>query len=261
MAPRSIWKGSLGFGMVAIPVKLFSGTEEKAIHFNQIHRECGGRIQMPKFCPTCDRKVEGDELVKGYEVGKGQYVLLEESDFTALAVKSLKNIELVEFVDASAIDPRQTEKSYFLAPDEAGPKAFSLLLQAMAKVGKVGVARLSIREREHLCAVRPFGKVLILQTLYWAEELRDAKEVEVALPAISEKELEMALMLLGTLVNDKPDLSQYRDKYRDAVMAVIQAKLNGETITAAPEAPKPAMDLVDALMASIQANQKGKVAA
>ena len=256
MAPRSIWKGTLGFGLVNVPVKLYSSVDEKSIRFNQLHRECRSRIQMPKWCPTCDRKVEATELAKGYEVAQGEYIILEDSDMAGLPLKSLKNIELVEFVAATAIDPRMTDKSYFMAPDEAGPKAFSLLLQAMEKVGKVGVAKLSMREREHLCTVRPFGKILILQTLYWAEELRDPGELEKPLPVVSEKELEMGLMLLGTLVNDKPDLNKYQNEYRAALMEVIQAKVAGTFVPAVAEAPKPATALVAALMASLREAKK-----
>lgn len=262
MAPRSIWKGTLGFGMVSVPCKLYTATEEKAVHFNQIHRECQQRIQMPKWCPTCDRKVEADELVKGYEVAKGEYVLLDESDMAALPLKSLKRIEVLEFIEGSGLDPRQANKSYFIAPDEAGPKSFSLLLHALGQVGLVGVVKLCMREREHLATIRPFGNVLLLQTMFYSDELRNRSEYEVALPQVSEKELEMAITLVKTLDSGDVDLGKYQDEYRDALLQVIQAKLNGETISVAPaEAPAPAGDLVDTLMASIQAAQKQKAEA
>lgn len=257
--PRSIWKGTVGFGMVSVPVKLYTATEERTVRFNQIHRKCGGRIQMPKFCPTCDQQVDPQELVKGYEVAKGEYVLMEDSDFQALPLKSMKSIEVMEFVEAGSIDPRQVNKGYFLSPDEAGVKAFGLFLRAMDEVGLVGVVKLCMREREHLAAIRPFGQCLLLQTLFWSDELRKVGDYEVALPAVTDRELDMAKTLIQTLVNGQPDLTKYQDAYRAAVMEIIQAKLNGETITIRAEAPKPAMDLVDALMASINQAQAGKV--
>ena len=257
MAPRAIWKGAMGFGMVSVPVKLYSATEEKTVHFNQLHRDCDTRIQVPKWCPTCDRKVEQAEIVKGYPVGDNQYVLMEEGDFASLPVKSLKSIDVVAFVDGSAIDPRHYNKSYFLSPEDAGVKAFGLFLQAMEKVNLVGVCKLGYREREHLATIRAFGGVILLNTLYWADELRSAEELKAKMVDVSEKEMEMAITLIRTLETPDLDLSQFEDEYREALLERIQAKLNGEPIITA-EAPKeePKMDLVDALMASINAQKE-----
>ncbi len=261
MTPRSMWKGALGFGMVAIPVKLYSATEEKAVHFNQLHKDCQTRIQMPRFCPTCDRKVEQAELIKGYPVGDNQYVLMEEADFTSLPVKSLKSIDVVAFVEGDQIDPRHYNKPYFLAPEDAGVKAFSLFLQAMAKVNMVGICKLGYREREHLATIRAFGGVILLQTLYYADELRNPDEMAPKLADVSDKEMEMAITLLQTLQTPNANLGQYEDEYRTALLDRIQAKLNGTPITVAEAAPEePKMDLVDALMASINAEKKAKEA-
>jgi len=254
MAPRAIWKGKIGFAMVSIPVKLYSATEEKTVHFNQIHRDCQSRIQVPKWCPTCDRKVEQSEIVKGYPIGDNQFILMEAADFANLPVKSLKTIEVVAFVDADQIDPRHYNKSYFVAPEDVvGDKAFSLFLQAMEKVNKVGLVKLGYREREHLASIRAFGGVILLQTLYYADELRSAEELKPKSVSVSEKEMEMAVTLISTLVMEKVNMTMFGDAYREALLGVIEAKLNGETITfeAAAEAPK--MDLMDAMMASINA--------
>ncbi len=259
MAPRSIWKGAMGFGMVSVPVKLYSATEEKAVHFNQLHKECNTRIQVPKWCPTCDRKVEQAELMKGYPVGDNQYVLMEESDFTSLPVKSLKSIDVVAFVESGQIDPRHYNKPYFLAPEDAGTKAFSLFLQAMSKVNMVGICKLGYREREHLATIRAFGGVILLQTLYYADELRNPDEVAPKLVDVSQTEMEMAITLLQTLQTPVANLGQYQDEYRKALLDCIQGKLNGTPITVAEATPaEPAMDLVDALMASINAEKKAK---
>jgi len=261
MTPRSMWKGALGFGMVAIPVKLYSATEERAVHFNQLHKDCQTRIQMPRFCPTCDRKVEQAELIKGYPVGDNQYVLMEEADFTSLPVKSLKSIDVVAFVEGDQIDPRHYNKPYFLAPEDAGVKAFSLFLQAMAKVNMVGICKLGYREREHLATIRAFGGVILLQTLYYADELRNPDEMAPKLADVSDKEMEMAITLLQTLQTPNANLGQYEDEYRTALLDRIQAKLNGTPITVAETAKEePQMDLVDALMASINAEKKAKEA-
>ncbi len=261
MAPKSIWKGAMGFGMVSVPVKLYSATEEKAVRFNQLHKDCQTRIQMPRWCPTCNRKVEQAEIVKGYPVGDNQYVLMEEADFTSLPVKSLKTIDVVAFVEGNQIDPRHYSKSYFLAPEDAGTKAFSLFLQAMVKVSLVGICKLGYREREHLATIRAFGGVILLQTLYYADELRNPDEVAPKLADVSDKEMEMAITLLQTLQTPNANLGQYQDEYRKALLDRIQAKLNGQPITVAEATPEePKMDLVDALMASINAENKAKEA-
>ncbi len=282
MAPRSIWKGAMGFGMVSVPVKLYSATEEKAVHFNQLHYGCKPpageadaeadaeaetediictRIQVPKWCPKCERKVEQDEIVKGYPVGDEQYVLMDESDFVNLPVKSLKSIDVVAFVEGDQIDPRHYLKSYFLAPEDAGVKAFSLFLQAMGKVNMVGICKLGYREKEHLATIRAYGGVILLQTLYYSDELRNVDEVAPKLVDVSDREMEMAITLLQTLQTPHADLGQYQDEYRVALLDRIQAKLNGQPITEAAAASKePKMDLVDALMASINAEKKAKEA-
>jgi DNA end-binding protein Ku len=252
-AVRSVWKGTIGFGMVSIPVKLYGAVEEQAVRFNTLHRECGNRIQMPRWCPNCERRLEQAETVKGYPVGDDKFVVLEEQDFQALPVKSLKSIEVVEFVEASRIDPRHYDKPYFVAPDQAGGKAFALLMRGMEQVGKVAVAKLSMREREHLCTIRPFGEVLLLQTLYWADELRDAGAVKASLPQVTEQELKMAVALIQALEGEG-DLTGYKDEYREALVRLIEAKLNGEAIQAAPvEEAKPTEDVLAGLMASVEA--------
>ncbi len=261
MAPKAIWKGAMGFGMVSVPIKIYSATEERAVHFNQLHKDCQTRIQMPRWCPTCDRKVEQAEIVKGYPVGDNQYVLIEEADFASLPVKSLKTIDVVAFVEGNQIDPRHYNKPYFLAPEDAGTKAFSLFLQAMGKVNMVGICKLGYREKEHLATIRAYGGVILLQTLYYVDELRNPDEVKPKLADVSDREMEMAITLLQTLQTPNANLGQYEDEYRTALLDRIQAKLNGQPITAAEAAPEePKMDLVDALMASINAEKKAKEA-
>ncbi len=259
MGPKAVWKGAVGFGMVSIPVRLTSGTEEKKVSFNQLHGPCNGRIQQPKWCPTCDCKAESEDIIKGYPVGDDQYVIMEEADFAGLPVKSLKSIDVVAFVDGSAIDPRHYSKSYLMAPEDAGLKAFSLFIQAMTRANVVGIAKLGFREREHLAAIRAFGEVILLQTLFYADELRDPGDVAKPMAVCSPQEMEMAMALIKSLAADDPNLGQYKDEYRETLTQVIQAKLDGTVIVAAPTTEAPKMDLVDALMASIAAKPAAPV--
>jgi len=186
---------------------------------------------------------------------------MEEADFTALPVKSLKSIDVVAFVEGDQIDPRHYNKPYFLAPEDAGTKAFGLFLQAMSKVNMVGICKLGYREREHLATIRAYGGVILLQTLYYADELRNPDEVAPKLADVSDREMEMAITLLQTLQTPHADLGQYEDEYRVALLDRIQAKLNGTPIIEAETAKEePKLDLVDALMASINAEKKAKEA-
>jgi len=246
--------------MVTIPVKLYGAVEEKDVRFNTLHRECGTRIQMPKVCPNCDNKrLEQAEMVKGFPVGDDKFIVLEEQDFASLPVKSLKAIEVMEFVDASGVDPRHYDKPYFMTPDQAGGKAFALLLHGMNHVGRVAVAKLSMRDREHLCIIRPFGDVLMLQTLHWTDQLRDAEAVAADLPDVTDQELGLAVGLIQALEGEV-NLAAYEDEYREAVTRLIEAKLNGEVIEATPvEDAKPTADVMAGLLASIEAAKAVKV--
>ena len=247
---RSIWKGSINFGMVAIPAKLYSSTENKKVSFHQIHGECGNRIQMPKWCSACNRKLEAFEIKKGYEISEGQNIILEEADFQSLPLNSLKTIEVVEFVDPSQIELRCYDDCYFLSCEDIGTKAFKLFLMAMKQIGVVGVAKLGYREREHLSVVRPYDRVMLLQTLHYVDELRPysliAPEREVE---VSDKETEMAIQLVKAMTGDF-DHTKYHNDYREALERLIEAKLAGEVIPVVAE-KAPASDVADALMASL----------
>jgi DNA end-binding protein Ku len=260
MAPRSTWKGGMGFGLVNVPVKLFTATDEKTIRFNNVHRDCQTKLTQPKMCATCNRPVEAAEIVKGYDVGDGQFVFLEESDFQAVRLKSLKTLEVMEFVPGDGIDLRHYDTSYFVAPDEAGAKAFALFIHAMEKVNLVGIAKLTFKTKEKLAVIRPFANVILLQTLYYADELKPASEIAVNLPEVSERELEMGVQLIQQMASPGVDMTKYHDTYREALMKVIQAKVAGEVITAPTQEAEPEVDLVDALMASINAEQQKKEA-
>jgi len=247
---RSIWKGSINFGMVAIPAKLYSATDDKRVSLHQIHGECGSRIQMPKWCPACERKLEASEIKKGYEVTEGQHILLEESDFESLPLKSLKTIEVVEFVDGSRIDVRAYSDCYFLSCEDTGAKAFSLFLMAMAKANLMAIAKLTYREREHLSAIRPYDGVMLLQTLHYADELRPYDEIKPRAVALADKEMELAMMLIDRMRGEY-DHTKYHDDYREALEKLVGAKISGQVIPVQVEAKAPAGDVLDQLLASI----------
>lgn len=257
MAQRSIWKGTISFGLVVIPAKLYTATEDKRVNFHQVHRECMTRIKMPRWCPTCERMLEGAEIQKVYELAENQYIPFEDADFESLPLKSLKVIEVESFVEPGGLDPRVFEKSYYLIPEDVGLKAFQLLRLAMEKKGLCAVAKLTYREREHLAIVRPYDRGMLLQTLYYADELRSIDFSVLNQQAmISEKEMTSAMALLEAMTASF-DLSRHHDDYREALYKLIEAKMEGKTVTApaAPEATS-AIDLDAALQASIEAIAK-----
>jgi len=204
---------------------------------------------MPKWCPACERKLETHEIKKGYEINEAQHIILEDSDFQSLPLKSLKTIEVTEFVDGNQIDLRSYHDCYFLACEDTAVKAFKLFLTAMEKANLVAIAKLTYRDREHLSAIRPYDGIMLLHTLHYADELRPYDELKPRMVELSDNELELATMLVGKMKADF-DYSQYHNDYREALERLIEAKLAGEVITA-PAEKAPVADVADALLASL----------
>ena len=253
--PRSIWNGVISFGMVSIPVKLYTGTQDKDISFHMLHKTDDTRIKMLRWCPDDERPVDMDEIVRGYEYARDQYVVLTEEDFEKLPLPSKHTIELTQFVDAEEIDPVFYEKSYWLEPDEVGVKPFALLMRALREKNLTAIAKIAIRNKERLCALRAKDGTLVLETLFYPDEIRIEKQ-EAPDVEVSQRELEMAFTLIE-LLHEPFDPERYHDEYRRALMEVIQAKLDGQEIAEAP-APVPAnvTDLMSALKASVEAAKK-----
>jgi len=253
--PRSIWNGVISFGMVSIPVKLYTGTQDKDISFHMLHKTDDTRIKMLRWCPEDERPVDMDEIVRGYEYARDQYVVLTEEDFEKLPLPSKHTIELTQFVDAEEIDPVFYEKSYWLEPDEVGVKPFALLMRALREKNLTAIAKIAIRNKERLCALRAKDGTLVLETLFYPDEIRIEKQ-EAPDVEVSQRELEMAFTLIE-LLHEPFDPERYHDEYRRALMEVIQAKLDGQEIAEAP-APVPAnvTDLMSALKASVEAAKK-----
>jgi DNA end-binding protein Ku len=253
---RAIWSGSISFGMVSIPVKLYGATESKDISFHLLHSKCGTRLKQVRWCPTDDEEVAWSETVRGYEYAKGEYVKLTNEDFEKLPLPSRHLIDLSAFVQESEIDPVYYERSYYLAPDERAAKPYTLLMQAMEKKGLTALATITIRNKEQLCAIRPRDGAIMLETLYYPDEIRNV-EVETGGAKVSDRELEMAFTLIELL--RKPfEPEEYHDRYREALSQLIEAKLEGREVVKAPAGKETkVIDLADALRKSVEAARKG----
>ncbi len=255
---RSIWNGVISFGMVSIPVKLYTATESKDVSFHMLHKECGTRIKQLRWCPEHDRAVEMGEIDRGYEYARDEHVVMTEADFENLPLASKQTVELTAFVQAHEIDPIYYERSYYLEPDKKSEKPFALLMKALKEKGLTGVAKIAIRNKEQLCALRPMDGTLVLETLLYPDEIR-AHEGEVPEASVSDKELDMAFTLID-LLTEEFDPEKYHDEYREALMQVIQAKLEGQELEAAVVAkPAKVVDIMSALKASVEAAQQRRV--
>jgi DNA end-binding protein Ku len=260
--PRPIWKGAITFGMISIPVKLFGATESKDLAFNTLHKECKSRLKQKRWCPVDDREVFPDEVVKAYEYSKDSYVEIADEDLEGLPVPSKHTIELTSFVQQSDIDPVYFERTYYLEPEEMGAKPYALLLRALRTKQVSAVAKIALRNKESLCVIRGSdNNVLMLETLYYPDEVRTADLPATPDVMVSQSELAMALSLVEML-QESFDPKKYQDQYRVALLDMIQAKRNGSEVVAAPEAPAPGtVDLMAALKASLEAARKGKAGA
>lgn len=256
--PRAIWSGALSFGLVNVPVKVVTAVSQKEVRFNQLHEKDGGRVEMKRFCSAGDHEVPYDEIVKGYKIGGDEYVTVTKDEMAQLSPAKSETIDIQDFVDITEIDPVYFEKPYLLVPDKGGSKAYRLLHEAMEKSGRIAIAKMVMRSREHLVAVRPLGKALSMTTLNYHDEVVDVENLE-GLPAetkIPAKELDMAQKLIDALTTSF-DPEKYTDEFREQVLALIEAKAEGKEIVA-PPSPKPqkTKDLVDALQASLEAASK-----
>ncbi|OUM94848.1 MAG: Ku protein [Thermobacillus sp. ZCTH02-B1] len=252
---HTVWKGAISFGLVHVPVKMFAAVEDRDIAMRMIHRECGGPIAYVRTCRNCGKEVANDEIAKGYEYEKGRFVLFEKEELDALAEETSKTIRILDFVDMREIDPIYFQRSYYLAPDQAGAGAYSLLLEAMKRTGRIGIANVAIRSKGSLAAVRFIGNCLVLETIAWPDEVRPVSQVP-GLPEqtiVNERELELATLLIDHLTGPfEPE--KYRDEYRERLMEAIQAKIAGEEVHVAPERERTnIIDLMAALQASLEA--------
>lgn len=258
---HTMWKGSISFGLVHIPVKLFAATEDKDIKLRFLHKECNTPIKYERVCPVCDREVENEEIIRGYEYEPDKFVPIDKEELDKLKKSRSKTVEIIDFVNLEEIDPIYFNRSYFLGPNENGEKAYTLLKRAMEDSGKIGLAKLTMHSKEHLAAVRVYDKGLLLETIFYPDEIRNIDHV----PGIDEnveitqKELDTATQLIEQLTTEfKPE--QYEDEYRSALSELIESKISGNEIKTAPKVGKKenVVDLMDALQASIDKTKPKK---
>lgn len=257
--PRAMWSGSISFGLVNIPVKLYTAARSRDIGFNQLHSKDGARLQMKRVCSADGQEVPFDEIAKGYEFAKDRYVLITQAELDALAPEVTNGIDIESFVSLDEIDPLYFENSYYLAPDKSGVKAYGLLLAAMRASSKIALGRVVLRSKQYLVALRPVGNALAMETLYFPDEVMDRSELP-GLPEDGEvagaREMTMAQQLISALTQPF-DPSQYRDEYRERVLALIDEKAAGHEVAPERKTTKPVLvDLMAALEASIAASQK-----
>lgn len=254
---HTLWKGSISFGLVNVPVKMHTATESQEFHFNYLHETCHNRVRYIKKCPYCELEVKPEEIVKGYEYEKDQYVILEDKDLAEIEQPMSRSIDILNFVDLQEIDPIYFQKSYYLTPEETAQKAYRLLYRAMADTGKIAIARFTLRSKQYLACLRVFEEGLVLETMYYPAEIR---HLEVSWDKVTptDTEIAMARQLIENLaVPFEPD--QYRDELREQVREMIERKVAGETfkVTVAPE-PGKVVDLMEALRASLAVTEQEK---
>jgi DNA end-binding protein Ku len=254
MPPRSIGSGAISFGLVSIPVKLYVATSSEAPSFNLLHAACGNRIRQQRFCPTCNEVVERDDLVKGYEFAKDQYVRVTDDELKALEGEASEAIEISEFVPLAKVDPIYFEKSYYLGPDKGGEKAYRLLADTMTQVGKVALAKFVLRGKENLVIVRSAQNGLMMHTMYFADEVRSFDEIPKGESAkITTAESGLAVRLIDELSNDEFEPQKYEDEYAQRVMNLVNKKAEGKEITLTqPQTQRgQVIDLMAALKGSL----------
>src|SRR5437867_9118620 len=260
MPLHSIGSGTISFGLVSIPVKMFSAASSGGVSFNQLHQKCAGRIRQQLICPTCNEVVERGALVKGYEFAKDQYVQFTEDELKALEGETSRMIDIAEFVPLAQVDPILFEKTYYLGPDKGGEKAYRLLSDAMNKASRVALAKFTTRGKESLVLIRSAQKGLMLHFMYFADEVRDFSEVDKGDEAkIKPGEMDLANRLIDELSKDAFRPDQYADEYRTRVLAAVEQKVEGREVTAlAPQAQRTqVIDLMEALKQSLGSRTTG----
>ncbi|HEX3463398.1 MAG TPA: Ku protein [Candidatus Elarobacter sp.] len=261
MAAHAIWSGAINFGLVTIPVKLFTAVRTNDLRFNFLHKKDEGRIYNERHCSVCGEEVEYKDLVRGYEYEKGHYVVVTDDDLKAVRPEATQSVQIVEFVELEQINPMFFDTPYYLEPEKKGRHAYALLRDALRDAGKVAIARVVIRSREHIAAVKPNGEALVLELMHFVDELVDQSGFDF--PSLNEKvaegEKKIAKMLIDTMSVEEWNPDEFHDKYKEDVLAMIEARANGEEIEK-PEVSKPAatnvVNLMDVLQRSLEQSKQ-----
>ncbi|MDI6604724.1 MAG: Ku protein [Thermoanaerobacteraceae bacterium] len=252
---RSMWKGAISFGLVSIPIKLYTATEDHTIHFRQLHRDCKSPIKYEKICPICNRSVSDDEIVRGYEYEPGKFVIIDDEDLERIPMSTVKSIDIVDFTDMGQIDPIYYDKTYFIVPEDIGTKPYILLIDSMKATNRVAIAKVVIRSKQDLACIRVYNeKYMVMETMHFPDEIKSTKQLpplrEVSL---HEDEIKMAKQLIDTLTSEfKPE--KYDDNYRKSLIEIIESKIQNRNVEIPEKAPAAdnVLDLVSALKASIE---------
>jgi len=249
----SVWKGFISFGLVSVPVRLFAAARSTRISLHQLHNECHTRLQQPLFCPTHNRIVDRSEVVKGYEYEKGKYVLIEPEDLKKIDPESARATEILSFADASEIDPLDFDASYYVVPEAEGRKAYALLVKTMEETHRVGIAKVTMHQREYTVFLRPYHHGLALHTMFFADEIREAPGFgDLEHMKLAPQELKLAEQLVSNL-SENFDLHEYHDEYQERLKELIEAKREGKEIAAVPEQRRaPVIDIMSALKKSLE---------
>jgi DNA end-binding protein Ku len=258
---HAIWSGSISFGLVTIPVKLFTAVRSNDLRFNFLHKEDEGRIFNERHCTVCNEKVEYADLVRGFEYEKGQYVVVTDEDLKRVNVEATQSVEIVEFVDLDQINPMYFDTPYYLEPEKKGRHAYALLRESLREANKVGIARVVIRSREHLAALKPNGEALVLELMHYSNELVNQDDFEF--PSLREDvapaELKVAKLLIDTMSSEKFEPDRFHDKYKEDVMAMIEARAAGRDVPEQPAKRAVAsnvVNLMDVLQRSLEQSSK-----
>src|SRR5580692_2903161 len=252
----TVWKGHLTFGLVSLPVRLYSAARGESVSFNLLHKSDNSRIKQVTYCQAEDKPVPRSELVKGYEYEKDHYVVIEDDDIKKVAPKTAKVMEILEFVETKDVDPVYLESSYYMAPDGGGEKAYALLFEALKRSGYSGVAKIAMHNREHIVILRPGQRGILLHTMYFSNEIRQVDEFRTDLDLVKEKELALAHTLIEALAA-KFEPEKYKDTYRENLLGMIQTKIQGQKVVEAPEPHvAPVFDIIEALKRTLEIRKK-----
>lgn len=258
---RTLWKGAVSFGLVNIPIKMYVATEKKDIKFNYLHKECMSPIQYRKYCPHCDQEIKSDDIVRGYEYQSGNYVIINEEDVDRIPLETTKTIDILDFVSLDQVDPIYFDKTYYLEPSAGGEKAYTLLIEAMNTTNKIAIAKVLIRSKQSLAALRVKDNILIMETIFYPDEIRSPASLATGVEKdkLHDNEIKMAVSLIENLSTDF-DVSKYEDEYRKALWEIIEAKIVGKEVTSpAPSAQaNNVVDLMEALKESVKLAEANK---
>jgi DNA end-binding protein Ku len=260
---HAIWSGSINFGLVTIPVKLFTAVKTDELSFNLLHAKDEGRIKYERICSIDGKTVPWDEIVKGYEYEKGQYVVLTDEDFKRVNPDATQSVDILEFVDLETINPMYFDKPYYLEPTKQGRHAYALLREALSASGRVAIARVVIRTKEYIAAVKPIDHALVLELMHWAGEIVDSSTLDLpGREKLPEAEMKMAKMLIDTMTVDEFEAEKFNNKYHDELLAMIEARAAGKELPKPKKAPRPSkvVNLMDVLAQSLEQSKKRRTA-